>query len=73
MALSLIINNSGWGSIADKDLDIRWGNCSILAPTDTTDDRLGGIFRKYREDRRSDYPDFEEYSDLAYEPLIKWS
>ena len=72
MALSLIINLDGYVSIADKNLGIRWGNCSLEYPS-SKEDGLRAVYSKYLNSRKAENPEFVLYSDLAYQPILKWS
>jgi len=72
MALSLIMNHDGYASIADKNLDIRWGNCGFIGVFGDEDGILG-CYNKYVSDRKAFSPEFNLYFDLAYQPILKWS
>ncbi len=70
--VSLIINNSGWMSLCDKKLNVRWGNVDGMGRYDDVESGINAAYNKRTLNKRSLDPEWYDYSDLAYGPLLEW-
>ncbi len=70
--VSLIINDNGWMSLADKKLDVRWGNVDGMGRFDDNESGVKEAYNKMFWDKRANYPEWHEYTVLAYGPILEW-
>ncbi len=71
--VSLIINDNGWMSLADKKLDVRWGNVDGMGRYDYIESGIKAAYNKLFWDKRANDPEWQYYIDLAYGPILGWS